>query len=64
MFDFDWQEPDDFVVRYEPEDDYKIQMVLTYVPEAEYLDFTEAYMLARTRDLAAAEQLEMDVENA
>lgn len=34
----------------------KIEMILTYVPEAEYFDFEEAWLMARERDFEAAEE--------
>ena len=37
-----------------------LEMVLTYVPEAEYMTFDSALRLARERDEAAAEALRLD----
>lgn len=35
--------------------DDQIEMILTYVPEAEYMDLSEAWLLARERDWEAAQ---------
>jgi hypothetical protein len=38
-----------------------IQMILTYVPEAEWLTWEQALFLAHTRDAEAARQFEWSV---
>lgn len=42
--------------------DYYTELILTYVPESEYIDFPEALALAIDRDMEAAIVFEMDVK--
>lgn len=44
--------------------DPRVQMILTYVPEASYLPFSEALAIAKSRDIAAADRLTDDAESA
>jgi hypothetical protein len=37
--------------------DEQVEMILNYVPEAEYMDLSEAWLLARERDWEAAQAL-------
>jgi hypothetical protein len=40
------------------DEEYEVQMILTYVPEAEYLPWETALFTAHVRDAEAARQLE------
>jgi hypothetical protein len=53
MMDFDWQEPSNGWVVSDPTDNM-VEMITTYVPEAEYMTFEEADLLSRQRDWDAA----------
>jgi hypothetical protein len=64
MFDFDWVTP------HEPWNDpifddicIDDEFVLLYVPEAEFLEWSEACLFARERDYEAAQRLEGDFIN-
>ena len=56
--DFDWND----AIELDPFPDVdQIEMMLTYVPELEWLDLDEAWLLARERDWDAAITLEESV---
>lgn len=40
-------------------EEYEVQMVLTYVPEADTLDWDAAVLAARKRDAQAADEFEL-----
>ena len=45
------------------DEELEVEMVLTYVPEAEWVGWTRAIYLAKRRDSVAANQLEWSIND-
>jgi hypothetical protein len=60
MFDIFWEQPEYFETRL----DDAIELIKAYVPNADYMTFSDAYALAALRDEEAAYGLERSALDA